>query len=136
MNWFEQYKKDFNFKTNYAVSKVTGVTRSSLDHLDKSTDWNNVQLGTVRKLAAVADKTLDKFVEYLEEQEEVSKMEKLERIFKKNGLNTDYLDILQEEGKVNLGSLDDLTIIDDVNNNTEYTAYFSDDYSGGVIIEK
>lgn len=60
----------------------------------------------------------------------------LSNIFEKHGLNTDWLDILQEEGKVNLGDLDDLSVIDDVNKNTNYTAYLSHDFRGGVIIEK
>lgn len=134
MNWFEKYKEDFKFKSNYAVSKVSGITRSSLDSLSKDADM--VKWGTMGKLAKAAGMSLDDFDTYLKEQEEVIKMEKLSQIFVNYGLNVDWLDVLQEEGKVNLGNLEDLSIIDDVNNNTDYTAYFSNDFDGGVIIEK
>lgn len=68
MNWYEQYKNDFGFTSNYQVGKKAGITASSLQRLDTSKDWNNVQLGTIRKLATAADKTLDGFVQYLEDQ--------------------------------------------------------------------
>ena len=68
MNWFEKYKEDFGFTSNYQVGKKTGITASSLQRLDTSKDWNNVQLGTIRKLAIAVAKNLDAFVNYLEEQ--------------------------------------------------------------------
>ncbi|MEB7516407.1 XRE family transcriptional regulator [Enterococcus hirae] len=46
MNWFDQYKKDFGFKSNYHVSKKTGITASSLTRLNNSDDWKNVKIGT------------------------------------------------------------------------------------------
>lgn len=68
MNWFDVYKNDFGFKSNYALSKNTGITRSSLDVLETSKDWHNVKIGTMILLARAANKSLDDFVEYLRNQ--------------------------------------------------------------------
>ena len=68
MNWFDKYKKDFEFKSNYALSKKTGITRSSLDVLDNSKDRRNVKFGTMILLAESADKSLDDFLKYLLDQ--------------------------------------------------------------------
>lgn len=136
MNWYEQYKEDFGFKTNYQVKKMTGITASSLQRLDTSKDWNSVQFGTIRKLAKAAGKSLDEFYTYLAKYEEEKEMDKLTEIFNKYGINTDWLDELEETGKVNLGELDNLDIISDINNETEYTADYSNDFDGGVVIEK
>lgn len=65
MNWFDQYKKDFGFTSNYKLAKATQITPSSLTRLNNSKDWENVKIGTMVRLARAADKSLDDFVEYL-----------------------------------------------------------------------
>ncbi|EGO9015611.1 XRE family transcriptional regulator [Enterococcus faecalis] len=65
MNWFEQFKKDFGFTSNYQISKKTGITASSLTRLNNSDDWKNVKIGTMILLALSVDKTLDQLVSHL-----------------------------------------------------------------------
>ncbi|EGO8738176.1 TPA: XRE family transcriptional regulator [Enterococcus faecalis] len=65
MNWFEQFKKDFDFNSNYQISKKTGITASSLTRLNNSDDWKNVKVGTMILLANSVNLSLDDFVEYL-----------------------------------------------------------------------
>ncbi len=65
MNWFEQFKKDFGFTSNYQISKKTGITASSLTRLNNSDDWKNVKIGTMILLANSVNLSLDDFVEYL-----------------------------------------------------------------------
>ncbi|MHC5215181.1 hypothetical protein ACYSNR_00830 [Enterococcus sp. LJL128] len=60
----------------------------------------------------------------------------MSKIFEKYGIMKDWLDVLKDERKINLGELDDLSIIDEINLQTVFTAYYSNDFSGGVIIEK
>ncbi|EMF0170035.1 XRE family transcriptional regulator [Enterococcus hirae] len=72
MNWFDQYKKDFGFKSNYQVSKKTGITASSLTRLNNSDDWKNVKIGTMLLLAEAVEKNLDGLVRYLNEQKKHS----------------------------------------------------------------
>ncbi|MHC5217973.1 hypothetical protein ACYSNR_15035 [Enterococcus sp. LJL128] len=68
MNWFEQYKKDYCIKSNYEISKKAHITASSLQRLDNSNDFNNVKYGTIKKLATIAELTLNEFDEYLKNQ--------------------------------------------------------------------
>lgn len=72
MNWFDQYKKDFGFTSNYKLAKATQITPSSLTRLNNSKDWENVKIGTMVRLAYAADRSLDDFVEYLKEQKKHS----------------------------------------------------------------
>ncbi|GCF92519.1 hypothetical protein NRIC_04100 [Enterococcus florum] len=72
MNWFDQYKIDFGFTSNYKVAKATKITPSSLTRLSNSKDWRNVKIGTVILLAKAAHKSLDDFVDYLAKQEKPS----------------------------------------------------------------
>ncbi|STD24969.1 helix-turn-helix domain-containing protein [Enterococcus mundtii] len=72
MNWFDQYKQDFDFKSNYQLSKKTGITPSSFTRLNNSDDWRNVKFGTMILLAKAAELSLDEFVEYLETQKDPS----------------------------------------------------------------
>jgi len=72
MNWFEQYKQDFGFKSNYQLSKKTGITASSFTRLNQSDDWNSVKFGTMILLAQAADLSLDGFVDYLQTKKESS----------------------------------------------------------------
>ena len=65
INWFEQFKKDFGFTSNYQISKKTGITASSLTRLNNSDDWKNVKIGTMILLALSVDKTLDQLVSHL-----------------------------------------------------------------------
>lgn len=65
MNWFEQFKKDFGFKSNYEISQKTGITASSLTRLNTSKDWESVKIGTMLKLALAVNMSLDQFVLYL-----------------------------------------------------------------------
>ncbi|EEU77135.1 predicted protein [Enterococcus faecalis E1Sol] len=65
MNWFEQFKKDFGFTSNYQISKKTGISPSSLTRLNNSDDWKNVKIGTMILLAVSVGKTLDQLVSYL-----------------------------------------------------------------------
>ncbi|MDN6004960.1 MAG: helix-turn-helix transcriptional regulator [Enterococcus sp.] len=68
MNWFDLYKKDFGFTSNYKLAKATQITPSSLTRLNNSQDWENVKIGTMILLANAVNKTLDDFVEYLRNQ--------------------------------------------------------------------
>lgn len=65
-------------------------------------------------------------------------MKQLEKIFKENGLDLGLLDILNEEGKINLG--DELeneeNMQNEINEKTDYTMYYTNDFQGGWIIEK
>ncbi|MBP1046392.1 hypothetical protein I6N96_08850 [Enterococcus sp. BWM-S5] len=94
----------------------------------------------IRNMAAKED--IKEFRELLDERENTlknlsrKKVIDMKEIFEKYGINIDWLDVLEEEGKVNLGNLDDLSIIDEINDSTDYTAYFSNDFGGGVVIEK
>ncbi|MBF8808231.1 MAG: XRE family transcriptional regulator [Enterococcus lacertideformus] len=72
MNWFDQYKKDFGFESNYQISKKIGITASSLTRLNNSRDWKNVKIGTLILLAGAIDKNLDELVEYLSNQKKHS----------------------------------------------------------------
>ena len=72
MNWFDQYKKDFGSKSNYQVSKKTGIIASSLTRLNNSDDWKNVKIGTMLLLAEAVEKNLDGLVGYLNEQKKHS----------------------------------------------------------------
>ncbi|HGF7174109.1 XRE family transcriptional regulator [Enterococcus hirae] len=72
MNWFDQYKKDFGFKSNYQISKKTGITASSLTRLNNSDNWKNVKIGTMILLAKAAELSLDEYVEYLQTQKDPS----------------------------------------------------------------
>lgn len=72
MNWFEQYKHDFGFKSNYQLSKKTGITASSFTRLNQSDDWNSVKFGTMILLAKAVNVTLDEFVKCLQTKKESS----------------------------------------------------------------
>lgn len=68
MNWFDIYKKDFGFLSNYKVAKATRITPSSLTRLSSSKDWKNVKIGTMILLAKAVNITLDELVDYFENQ--------------------------------------------------------------------
>ncbi|MGG5372876.1 XRE family transcriptional regulator [Enterococcus sp. AZ196] len=68
MKWFDMYKRDFGFTSNYKLAQATKIMPSSLTRLNNSNDWENVKIGTMIRLANAADKTLDDFVEYLRNQ--------------------------------------------------------------------
>ena len=63
------------------------------------------------------------------------KVEKLHQVLNNFKISTDLLEY-PENGKVNLGEVEPLNkIIESINNQTAYTAFYSNDYDGGLIIK-
>lgn len=76
MNWFDQYKKDFNFQKNSEISKETGINESSLRRIQSSNNWRKVNFESMSKLAKAAGKTMDELEIYLVANEAIQKLDK------------------------------------------------------------
>lgn len=107
----------------YSIESETGISRMTLtNYRNGKADFNNMTLKNAKKICDYA--------------KEIFKMEKLIEILTTAGMtNLGLLDILEEEGKLNIGDYDNLDFIDEINTKTDYTAYYSTDHDG-VMIEK
>ncbi len=113
----------YSSESAYSIEAETGISRMTItNYRNGKADYNNMSLKNAITLYAYAKEIFD--------------MEKLIEILTGAGMtNLGLLDILEAEGKVNVGDYDRLDFVDIINKETDYTAYYSSD-AGGVIIEK
>ncbi|MFC0232493.1 hypothetical protein ACFFIF_02040 [Vagococcus entomophilus] len=69
MYWLDKFKEDYNFKSNYVLSKKSGVYESTISMMiKKQTKCENLKFHTALKFAKAASIPVDELEKYFDSE--------------------------------------------------------------------